>query len=123
MKAKSFLLCLSLLIPAELKADNELVEAPQRPAISLYTASRIALYAGTASDLTTTEIALNKGAVEGNPLMQHRGVRYATGVGMSVLFDRFTHRMAENHPRRAALLNMANFGAHAFIAAHNMRVQ
>ena len=75
---------------------------------SLHTWSRITLFGGTAFDLTTTQIALNRGFREFNPLAgQNHAVRNGVSVGITFALDEVGNREYKRSGSKTATI--ANF--------------
>ena len=74
------------------------------------------------ADLTTTEIGLSRGGVEGNPLMVARPVRIAAKAGVVTLEIWLLKRYARTHPRVVKGLTIGLVAGHAWIGYHNLGI-
>ena len=82
----------------------------------------ILLAMSAAGDGYTTSQALNRGAVEANPLLGRRPsvARIAVTEGaLTVGAGYLLHRLHHNHPKLADGLAIEGIGLHAFAAVHN----
>lgn len=87
-------------------------DAPRAGALAVY-------YSGPVLDLAMTEYGLARGMGEGNPLMQHRAVRFGWRLGVAsalAAYDRRELRRGRN-PRR---LRIAWIATNAVIVGWNV---
>lgn len=93
-------------------------------ALSQPSTGKLALtYGGFAlADLASTELALSRGATEGNPLVRDRGARFAVNaavVGLSVIADRKLQRTG--HRRAARVVRFSFVAMRVLVVASNLR--
>jgi len=104
------ILLISLLIPVTFHSQ------------SLYNISRIVHVSGAAFDVGTT-LRANQSTKELNPILGQQPVRQALVVsGLTLAVDRLTHSIKDEHPRIAAVINLAAGSLHIAAGSWNIGV-
>ena len=75
------------------------------------------------ADMVSTEYAINRGAVEANPLLgQHRGRRIAIKSAGAIASFWLIHRIAKDRPRAARVVSYSVSAIVGAVAIRNVRI-
>ena len=113
MKRIGFLLLLALVATVSTVSTAESEEP-----FTLFRALGWTTYGVSAADNISTEIALSKGAYEGNPFMRNRTVR----IPYPILINYATEKARQKgHEKVALWMRIALIAGYGYVAAHNLR--
>lgn len=79
-------------------------------------------YGVMAGDVVSTQIGLNRGFVEANPLQRNTAIRISSHVVVPILTNYATARLYEAGHRKTALwMRIAIVAGYGYVTAHNLR--
>lgn len=97
-------------------------QGQQKEPSKLFRAMGWGVYGSSGADLISTEIALSRGAYEGNPFMRNRPVRISYHIALPIFFNWVTEKDRKNgHEKRALWMRIAFVAAYGYVTAHNLR--
>lgn len=82
----------------------------------------IAVVGAAGADLVSTELALERGGVEANPLMENRTARVLGKTAATATVLLLARELEDEHPRAAAIMRMSIVGLWAGAALWNVSV-
>lgn len=91
---------------------------------TLYRALGLATYGAIGADLTTTELGLARGLVEGNPIQRHRAVRIVSHVALGIFWNEYLTEglRKKGHPKAALWMRIAAVAAYGLLTARNVHL-
>lgn len=102
-------------------AKAEQAQEEKEPS-KLFRALGWGVYGASAADVISTEIALSRGAYEGNPFMRNRPLRISFHIGVPILVNYATEKARKKgHEKVALWMRIALVAGYSAVAVHNLR--